>query len=221
MYSLIGGILLFAKDGIIRFSKTVGLSDVLAGLVGGFGGGVAQVVVLGPCTYLVTAAVAGDKNMSLGQRISDTFSKRGISGFYQGGTALMLRQGCTLTYSLIYTFTYSYILGSNWASRQGITDFVRNQFKNNHKDPKNAKLSVTEEALSGIVGGALSTWNQPFEVMRIEAQAAAAKGMAPKNIFETTSSIVKENGVSGLFKGEPSHTLSIPLTHSHSQSLTH
>lgn len=178
-----GGILLFAKDGIIRFSKTVGLSDVLAGLVGGFGGGVAQVVVLGPCTYLVTAAVAGDKNMSLGQRISDTFSKRGISGFYQGGTALMLRQG------------------SNWASRQGITDFVRNQFKNNHKDPKNAKLSVTEEALSGIVGGALSTWNQPFEVMRIEAQAAAAKGMAPKNIFETTSSIVKENGVSGLFKG--------------------
>ena len=127
--------------------------------------------------------------MSLGQRISDTFSKRGISGFYQGGTALMLRQGCTLTYSLIYTFTYSYILGSNWASRQGITDFVRNQFKNNHKDPKNAKLSVTEEALSGIVGGALSTWNQPFEVMRIEAQAAAAKGMAPKNIFETTSSL--------------------------------
>lgn len=54
-----GGILLFAKDGLMRFSKTIGLSDVVAGLVGGFGGGVAQVVVLGPCTYLVTAAVAG------------------------------------------------------------------------------------------------------------------------------------------------------------------
>ena len=51
------------------------------------------------------------------------------------------------------------------------------------------------------MGGALSTWNQPFEVLRIEAQAAAAKGMAPKNILETASMIVKENGVIGLFQG--------------------
>jgi hypothetical protein len=29
-------------------------------------------------------------------------------------------------------------------------------------------LCILEEAVAGVVGGALSTWNQPFEVMRIE-----------------------------------------------------
>jgi hypothetical protein len=43
-------------------------------------------------------------------------------------------------------------------------------------DTKRVKLTPLEETMSGIIGGALSTWNQPFEVMRIEAQAAAAKG---------------------------------------------
>jgi len=37
-----------------------------------------------------------------------TYREKGIAGFYRGGTALMLRQG------------------SNWASRQGITDIIRN-----------------------------------------------------------------------------------------------
>jgi hypothetical protein len=40
-----GGVLLFAKDAIIRSCKAFGLSDVPAGLLGGFGGGVAQVTV--------------------------------------------------------------------------------------------------------------------------------------------------------------------------------
>jgi len=42
-----GAILLFAKDAIMRSSRQFGASDVTAGLLGGFGGGVAQVTVLG------------------------------------------------------------------------------------------------------------------------------------------------------------------------------
>lgn len=159
------------------------MSDITSGLIGGFGGGVAQVSVLGPCTFLVTAAVTGDKSISIVQRTKDTWSKQGIGGFYHGGTALMLRQG------------------TNWASRQAFTEIVRDNFKKRYPNPEKARLSIAEEACSGIIGGALSTWNQPFEVLRIEAQASAAKGLPPKNIFATASMIVKESGAIGLFQG--------------------
>ena len=153
-----GGVLMFSKEAIIRGCQTLGASDVTAGLVGGFGGGVAQVVVVGPCSYLVTASVTGDKSIGMLERITQTYQRSGIAGFYKGGTALMLRQG------------------SNWASRQGLTDLIRERLKSRYEgDPKKVKLSTAEEALAGILGGALSTWNQPFEVMRIEAQAAAVK----------------------------------------------
>jgi len=179
-----GGILLFAKDAIIRVClNKFETGQVTAGLLGGFGGGVAQVIVMGPCTFLVTAAVTGDQKMTTFDRISTTFKNRGISGFYQGGTALMLRQG------------------SNWASRQGLTDVARGILKKRHANPETAKLSAGEEAFAGLIGGALSTWNQPFEVMRIEAQRAAAQGLPPKSIVETTTLIVKENGFLGLFQG--------------------
>ena len=58
---------------------------------------------MGPCTYLITASVAGASAsggaMGTLDRIKNTYARGGIGGFYQGGTALMLRQG------------------SNWASR--------------------------------------------------------------------------------------------------------
>jgi hypothetical protein len=63
------------------------------------------------------------------------------------------------------------------------------------------KLSSGEEAIAGIIGGAVSTWNQPFEVIRIEAQANAAKGLPPKSFVQTMNLIVKENGYAGLFQG--------------------
>ena len=52
-----GGILLFSKESIIKVLRSFeGVGEVQAGLLGGFGGGVCQVVVMGPCTFLVTAA---------------------------------------------------------------------------------------------------------------------------------------------------------------------
>ena len=91
--------------------------------------------------------------------------------------------------------------GTNWASRQGFTDAIRMGMKVNYHGDKNAKLSIPEEALAGIIGGALSTWNQPFEVMRIQAQAEATKGRPALGIVDTFSVIVKESGIPGLFKG--------------------
>jgi hypothetical protein len=60
--------------------------------------------------------------------------------------------------------------GTNWASRQGFTDYFRNLMKDykfkdsNVTTAADVKLSVAEESLAAICGGALSTWNQPFEV---------------------------------------------------------
>ena len=68
-------------------------------------------------------------------RIRQTYGTLGITGFYRGGTALMLRQG------------------SNWASRQGLTDMVRSILKKRHGgDQASVKLSAVEEALAGIIG---------------------------------------------------------------------
>lgn len=185
-----GGILLFAKEGIIRTATGAGLSEMTAGLLGGFGGGCAQVTVMGPCTFLVTAAVTGDKSISLYQRTVNTYREQGLKGFYRGGTALMLRQG------------------SNWASRQFFTESVREYMKRRHLSEKDGvvaisqvKLTVAEEAFSGIIGGAISTWNQPFEVMRIDAQAAATKGLPSRSFVQTFQHIMKENGPAGFFRG--------------------
>lgn len=155
-----GGILLYAKEGIIRGLKAVGVNDVAAGFAGGFGGGAAQVIVLGPCTFLVTASVTSGQNFSMGKLISETYKSKGIPGFFPGGVALTLRQG------------------SNWASRQGLTDVSRAAIRLTHGD-KNKKLSAGEEVVAGFIGGGLSAWNQPFEVLRIEAQAAAVKDGKP------------------------------------------
>lgn len=177
-----GGLLLFSKEAIMRSCQSMGFSSVTSGLIGGFGGGVTQVVIIGPCTYLVTAAVTGDKSISMMQRLSQTYKKSGISGFYTGGTALIFRQG------------------TNWASRQGITDFFRSLIREKKDNPKE-KLTIFEESLAAVCGGSLSTWNQPFEVIRIEAQASAAKGLPPKGMFQTAKHIMQESGLQGLFRG--------------------
>ena len=57
-------------------------------------------------------------------------------GFYPGGTAIAIRQM------------------TNWASRQGFTEAVRNQFKLRLHGNKKAKLTKAQEVASGILGGA-------------------------------------------------------------------
>ena len=184
-----GGVLLFAKEGIIRSTQSFGLGELTSSLIGGFGGGVTQVVVIAPCTYVVSAAVIGakeGKKMTTMETVMTTYKKNGIGGFYRGSLPLMARQG------------------SNWASRQGITDYVRASFRNwkeNSGKKGEHHLSVGEEALAGVVGGCLSTWNQPFEVMRIDAQARAARGEPSQGMLKTAGLIMKESGPMGFFVG--------------------
>jgi len=178
--ALKGGILLFAKEGTLQSMDGAGFGPGFSGVVAGAGGGVAQVSVMGPCTFLVTAVVTGGKEVSMTKLVRETWAAKGIKGFYPGGTALMFRQS------------------SNWASRQGFTEIIRGKYKGYFSKEK---MSPVDESVCGIMGGVLSTWNQPFEVARIQAQAAAAKGEAQVGMVGTMKNIVAESGPVGLYKG--------------------
>ncbi|CAD7952843.1 unnamed protein product [Amoebophrya sp. A25] len=178
-----GAILLYAKEAILMGMAHTGAGAGLSGVIAGAGGGVAQVSVMGPCTFLVTSIVTGDKNTNVSKKVAETWSQKGIRGFYPGGMALTFRQA------------------SNWASRQGFTEIIREKCgEMRHGDAK-AKLTRGEEAMCGILGGALSCWNHPFEVARIEAQAAANAGEPTLGMVATMAKVTRENGPMGLFQG--------------------
>eukprot|EP00043_Microstomoeca_roanoka_P005865 m.58584 g.58584 ORF g.58584 m.58584 type:complete len:294 (-) comp13158_c0_seq1:780-1661(-) len=179
-----GSVLMFSKEMIKDAMLVAGASPALAGFMAGAGGGVCQVSVMGPCTYLVTCMVNGDKTRSVSEQIRTTWKQKGIRGFYPGGTAIAFRQA------------------TNWASRQGFTDTVREVIKRTYyDDPTHAKLTVNQEVAAGIIGGTLACWNHPFEVARIEAQSRAALGEPSLSMIGTLRHVISSHGFAGLFKG--------------------
>mmetsp|Transcript_6916 Transcript_6916/g.16961 ORF Transcript_6916/g.16961 Transcript_6916/m.16961 type:complete len:125 (+) Transcript_6916:1-375(+) len=123
---------MYAKESILSSCLSSGLDPTLSGVIAGAGGGVCQVSVMGPCTFLVTGAVTGSSNESTLQRASRVYKANGLAGFYPGGTAIAFRQA------------------TNWASRQGFTEAVRTKFKVLFHDDPNAKLTTGQNVLAGI-----------------------------------------------------------------------
>ena len=180
-----GGVLLVAKDAVERSLKKAGVaSTTAAAFIGGAFGGIAQTVVMGPCTFLVTALVlSNNKHDSASSVMRRTWTEKGLRGFYPGGSAIAARQA------------------SNWASRVGFTEAVRSRIASVvHGDPRH-RLSISEECWAGILGGVLSCWNHPFEVARIEMQARALHGEEHKSMLAVLRGVHAEHGVRGLFQG--------------------
>lgn len=176
-----GAILMFAKDAIIRSSLSFGASETMAGLVGGFGGGVAQVTVLGiiscvpPYLHpLFISYITVHRAMHIFGNCSSYWGQvdwgfpahfydiqeSGYCWFlpwrHSADAPSRLRNlvwGVS-TFLLIFlpSFSFFLYLGTNWASRQGFTDGIRVLMKKHlHGDDK-AKLSIAEEATAGIIG---------------------------------------------------------------------
>lgn len=178
-----GAVFLYTKELIVEGCASAGVGKVTAGFAAGAGAGVCQVVVMGPCTFLVTAAVTGGGQTSISSTISQTLRDKGLLGFYPGGLAIAFRQA------------------TNWASRQGLTDVVRSRMRTAiHSDP-NAKLTSSQDALCGCLGGILSAWNHPFEVARIEMQARAIAGQESLSMMGVFREVIEQYGVRGLFQG--------------------
>lgn len=131
----------------------------------------------------MTAAVTGGKSTNAVVLARETYRKSGIRGFYPGGSAIAFRQA------------------SNWASRQGLTEFVRIRMRRAKYADETAKLTKGDEALCGVIGGAMSSWNHPFEVARIEMQARANTGQSALSMIGVFRMVLKEHGPLGLFQG--------------------
>ena len=71
---------------------------------------------------------------------------KGIRGVNKGVNAVALRQ----------------ITG--WASRIGISRFAEGQIRSIRGKSPGQKLGMGEKIAASTIGGALSCWNQPFEV---------------------------------------------------------
>jgi hypothetical protein len=106
-----GAVLMFAKSAFDDFFTSRGISATPSALLAGALGGVAQVSILGPCTFLVTGAVTGSGNVSVFQQVSSVYRAKGISGFYAGGLPVAYRQA------------------TNWASREGFTVAIRQSMR--------------------------------------------------------------------------------------------
>eukprot|EP00918_Siedleckia_nematoides_P087578 GHVU01192613.1.p2 GENE.GHVU01192613.1~~GHVU01192613.1.p2 ORF type:complete len:285 (-),score=18.28 GHVU01192613.1:2773-3627(-) len=181
-----GAVLLYSKEMIFDTCVRAGANPTVSGVVAGAGGGICQTVVMGPCTYVVTAAVTCDHRTSAREAIARTFRggfRKGVVDMYSGSSAIAFRQA------------------SNWASRQGLTEFFRGRIRIGVGKDEKDRLSVGEEVAAGILGGALSTWNQPFEVARIHMQSAAHEGKKKENVLRVINGIFREEGPGGLYKG--------------------
>lgn len=179
-----GAVLMVAKEAILDALTLAGVNNTVAGLIAGAGGGVCQTSVMGPCTFLVTAVVTGGKGKSVAHYTKETWQSKGIKGFYPGGSAVAWRQA------------------TNWASRQAITEYVRDQFKLRfHEGKTDAKLTTGQEIAAGAIGGALASWNHPFEVARIEMQSRAIHGETKLSMMGVLREVWAQKGIIGVFKG--------------------
>ncbi|GAA5862813.1 hypothetical protein JCM8547_006556 [Rhodosporidiobolus lusitaniae] len=190
-----GAVLLFAAAEIEGAAMGAGLSSASAGLLGGMGGGIAQAyATVGFCTCMKTAeitrskmAVGGVEPPSTWKLFADMYKKEGIKGINKGVNAVAIRQM------------------TNWGSRMGFARLVEQNLRSIRGVPEGKKLDTMDRVLASTIGGALGTWNQPIEVVRVEMQSmakgAVAEGAAKPTIVSTLQKIYAENGVKGLYRG--------------------
>lgn len=197
-----GGVLLLAQSEVESIAvDRMGTSQQLGSALGGVGGGVAQAyTTMGFCTFMKTVEVTrskgegGKTNATSIQIAGQILRKEGIAGIYKGVTAVALRQS------------------TNWGSRFGISRVVESLLRGNDKD---RKLTEGERLSSSILGGALSVWNHPAEVIRVEMQSMVKASDRPEklSIFTTARYIYAKDGIRGLYRGvAPRIALSAYLT---------
>lgn len=88
----------------------------------------------------------------------------------------------------------------------GFARLAENSIRNIRGKHESEKLGALDKILASSIGGALATWNQPIEVVRVEMQSMSK---ATQNInrpqkltvMNTLAFIYKENGIKGLYRG--------------------
>lgn len=188
-----GAVLLFVASEAEYYAKSFGASDFVGGISGGMAGGVAQAyATMGFCTCMKTVeitqrkvAAQGVKPPSTFTTFADIYRKEGIAGINKGVNAVAIRQT------------------TNWGSRFGLSRLAEQGIRKVVGKESGEKMSVAEKILASGLGGGLSAWNQPIEVIRVEMQSKTEDPNRPKNLTvgKTLKYIYGQNGIKGLYRG--------------------
>ncbi|GAD99443.1 mitochondrial DNA replication protein (Yhm2), putative [Paecilomyces variotii No. 5] len=188
-----GAVLLFVASEAEYVAKTFGAGDFVSGIAAGMTGGVAQAyATMGFCTCMKTVeitkhkmAAAGVKPPSTFATFMDIYRKEGIRGINRGVNAVAIRQT------------------TNWGSRFGLSRLAETAIRKVGGKDEKQSLNVFEKILASGLGGGLSAWNQPIEVIRVEMQSKKEDPNRPKNLTvgKTFKYIYESNGIKGLYRG--------------------
>lgn len=188
-----GAVLLFVASEAEYYAKTFGAGGFTAGIAGGMVGGMAQAyATMGFCTCMKTVeitqhklAAQGIKPPSTFKTFADIYRKEGIRGINKGVNAVAIRQV------------------TNWGSRFGLSRLAENGIRSVTGKDESQKLSAMEKIVASGVGGGLSAWNQPIEVIRVEMQSKTDDPNRPKKLTvgKTLRYIYNTNGIRGLYRG--------------------
>lgn len=188
-----GAVLVFVASEAEYHFRKLGLSNFTAGIAAGMAGGVAQAyATMGFTTTMKTVEITRSKQATAGKAVESTFSvfkniikKEGIMGVNKGVNAVAIRQ-CT-----------------NWGSRYGLSRAAENGIRAFTGKKDNEKMTIYERILASFIGGGLSAWNQPIEVIRVEMQSKVHDPNRPKNltVFSAFKYIYQNNGILGLYRG--------------------
>ncbi|KAF9876535.1 hypothetical protein CkaCkLH20_05943 [Colletotrichum karsti] len=185
-----GAILVLTSTEVEFYAKRSGLGTEVAGVLGGIVGGASQAyLTMGVTTCMKTVEVTRQKATGRTPGTMEVFLQilrtKGIRGVNRGVNAVALRQ----------------ITG--WSSRIGISRVAEGQIRSFRGKSPEEKLAPTEKIVASIIGGALSCWNQPFEVVRVEMQSLKADPGRPQQLTmaSTARHIWATNGFGGFFRG--------------------
>ncbi|KAI6780899.1 Mitochondrial DNA replication protein-like protein [Emericellopsis cladophorae] len=188
-----GAVLLFVASEAEYYARTFGAGDFTAGISGGITGGVAQAyATMGFCTCMKTVEITKHKQAAAGVKPQSTFAtfmdiyrKEGIAGINKGVNAVAIRQM------------------TNWGSRFGLSRLAEGWIRSATGKKDGEKLSAAEKILASGLGGGLSAWNQPIEVIRVEMQSKKEDPNRPKKmtVGNTFKYIYGNNGIKGLYRG--------------------
>nr|POE53347.1 citrate/oxoglutarate carrier protein [Quercus suber] len=188
-----GAVLLFVASETEYYARAAGASDFVSGISGGMAGGLAQAyATMGFCTCMKTVEMTKHRAAASGQKVPgtmatfmDIYRREGIAGINKGVNAVAVRQV------------------TNWGSRFGLSRVAENGIRSFTGKSDKEKLSVAEKILASGIGGGLSAWNQPIEVVRVEMQSKKEDPNRPKKmtVGNTFRYIYGQNGIRGLYRG--------------------
>jgi hypothetical protein len=188
-----GAVLLFVASEAEYYARRAGANEFGGGILGGITGGVAQAyATMGFCTCMKTVEITKHKQAAAGVKPQSTFQtfmgiyrQDGIRGINKGVNAVAIRQM------------------TNWGSRFGLSRLAEGWIRTATGKKEGEKLSAMEKVFSSAIGGGLSAWNQPIEVIRVEMQSKKEDPNRPKKmtVGNTFKYIYETNGMKGLYRG--------------------